>query len=494
MTMKLPIVLHPAYDAQFSPEHRFPMGKYGRLANLLAERGLAGPHNTHHPEPATRELLIGAHDAAYVDHVIARSVPQAIEKEIGFAVDERVSLRARLASAGTLLAARLALDTGLACNAAGGSHHARREQGAGFCTFNDVAVAAAALLADRTIAKALVIDLDVHQGDGTARIFEDDARVFTFSMHGEKNYPTRKATSDMDVGLPDGLEDAGYLSRLSDWLPWLFDQVRPDLVFYNAGVDPHADDRLGRLALSDDGLSRRDHMVITAALKRGVPLCGVIGGGYSRDVAALAARHAILFETAAAILDARSLAPAAGRRLSKALAADQRTERHRGQRYPRDDRQDERRTQPRRSPAAPGGKRSNDDHHPIGDEGDDRLVQVPCVDGVANAKQDQQDDQPGSTVHPCVLPNEKPEGRSHAGKKDKPDIGNDRADDRTDWPGLVDGNALGGAERTRQKDVNIGRDGQEHGPCRADQPPDPAKSGKPLQHLAARSSKPLSAL
>ena len=198
-----------------------------------------------------------------------------------------------------MLAARLALEHGIACNAAGGSHHARRDQGAGFCTFNDVGVAALLLLAERLVERVLVVDLDVHQGDGTADIFGGDPRVFTFSMHGERNYPVRKIASDLDIGLPDGTEDGAYLETLRDVLPTVTARSAPDLVFYNAGVDPHFADRLGRMKLTDVGLRERDRTVIGHFRERGIPLCGVIGGGYSADVAALAERHAILFEVAA---------------------------------------------------------------------------------------------------------------------------------------------------------------------------------------------------
>ena len=297
--MALHIVHHGGYDAEFPAGHRFPMSKYRRLMEVLRERNLISERHLHTPEPAPARWLCLAHDATYVDQVIAAAVPHLIAREIGFEIDTRVSMRARLASAGSVLAARLALDHGIACNAAGGSHHARREQGAGFCTFNDVGVAANVLLAEAAVSRVLVIDLDVHQGDGTARIFAGDDRVFTFSMHAEKNYPVRKALSDRDVGLPDGLADDAYLGILDDELRTLFDRARPDLVFYNAGVDPHAEDRLGRLALTDNGLRARDSLVIGACRLRGIPVCGVIGGGYSRDIDALAARHAILFEEAA---------------------------------------------------------------------------------------------------------------------------------------------------------------------------------------------------
>jgi acetoin utilization deacetylase AcuC-like enzyme len=275
------------------------MGKYSALMEQLDARGLAAPSNLRQPAPAEPGWLKLAHDPVYVDQVIARAVPAKIEREIGFPIGEQVSRRAQLAAGGTVLAARLALSNGIACNTAGGSHHARYEHGAGFCTFNDVAVAALVLLAEGLAANVLVVDLDVHQGDGTADILKNEPRAFTFSMHGERNYPVRKIASDLDVALPDGTSDNAYLERLGDSLPVLAGRAAWDIVFYNAGVDPHAGDRLGRLALSDEGLRARDRMTIGHFRERGIPICGVIGGGYSRDIAALAARHAMLFEVAA---------------------------------------------------------------------------------------------------------------------------------------------------------------------------------------------------
>lgn len=296
--MPLHIVSHPDYDANFPTDHRFPMGKYRALVELLEATGLLGRSVHLLPDLAEATALERAHDPVYVDQVLLCRVPERIEREIGFPVSERVSRRAQRAAGGTVLAARLALSHGIACNAAGGSHHARRAHGAGFCTFNDVAVAALDLLAGRPQAKILIVDLDVHQGDGTADIFRDEPRVFTFSMHAEKNYPVRKVTSSLDIALPDGTGDVQYLRHLSTALARLSQAARWDIVFYNAGVDPHADDRLGRLSLSDDGLRERDRMVIGRFRALGVPVCGVIGGGYSRDIATLARRHAILFEVA----------------------------------------------------------------------------------------------------------------------------------------------------------------------------------------------------
>jgi acetoin utilization deacetylase AcuC-like enzyme len=297
-----PIVHHPDYDAKFPPDHRFPMSKYKFLMAAITRRGLVGRDNLFVPAPANASWLKLAHCSSYVDQVVNSTVPYRIEREIGFPVDERVSRRARLAVSGTVLAARLALDRGIACNAAGGSHHARHDQGAGFCTFNDVAVAANVLLADGSVDRIAVIDLDVHQGDGTAQIFSGDDRVYSFSMHAERNYPVRKAKSDLDIALPDGTNDEGYLSALEYALPEVLKSGKPDIVFYNAGVDPHCEDRLGRLALTDDGLRRRDRAVVGFFRSRGIPVCGVIGGGYSMDIEALAARHAILFETVAELM------------------------------------------------------------------------------------------------------------------------------------------------------------------------------------------------
>lgn len=294
----LPIVHAPDYDANFDPGHRFPMGKYTRLMELIRDSDTGSRTVFHAPAPAAAEWLSLAHDRGYVDQVLACRVPLPIEREIGFPVNERVSLRARLATAGTVMAARLALSGGIACNSAGGSHHARRAQGAGFCTFNDVAVASHLLLADGEVERVLVIDLDVHQGDGTAEICAGIEAIRTVSMHNEKNYPVRKQTSSIDVALPDGVRDEAYLETLDWLLPRSIDNFSPDLVFYNAGVDPHEDDRLGRLSLTDRGLKDRDRRIFSFFRQRGIPVASVLGGGYSRDVDAVARRHLMTFEAA----------------------------------------------------------------------------------------------------------------------------------------------------------------------------------------------------
>ncbi len=293
-----PVVHHPAYSADMPADHRFPMGKYAALAQVLIDEELVPGTGFSRPEAASFTHLAAVHDPTYVRQVFDLAVPREVERRIGLPITRSVADRARAATGGTLLAARLALAQGLACNTAGGSHHAGPAGGAGFCTFNDVAVAARRLLDEGAVAQVLVVDCDVHQGDGTARIFEHERRVFTFSMQGEKNYPVRRAVSDLDIELPDGATDAPYLARLAEALPGLMERVQPDLVFYIAGVDPHADDRLGRLSLSDEGLAARDAYVLATCLPQ-APVAGVIGGGYDRDIPALARRHATLHRAAA---------------------------------------------------------------------------------------------------------------------------------------------------------------------------------------------------
>ncbi len=293
----LAVVAHPAFHAPLPAGHRFPMHKYRRLAEVLVEEGIVPRGGFIEPAEAPAEWLALAHDRAYVDQVLAADAPPEVERRIGLPITPAMALRTRTSCAATLLAGRLALERGIACTTAGGSHHARRDGGRGFCVFNDVAVAVLNLKAAGEIGTCAVIDVDVHQGDGTADILKD-AAFFTCSIHAEKNYPSDKVPSDLDVGLPDGMGDAGYLAVLEDHVPGLLDHVRPDIVFYNAGVDTHADDKLGRLAMSDAGLAARDAYVVGEVRRRGIPFVGVIGGGYADDVDVLARRHASLHRAA----------------------------------------------------------------------------------------------------------------------------------------------------------------------------------------------------
>ena len=299
----LKIVHHPEYDAPtVADDHRFPMRKYSELARYLESVGLVSSVNPFvEPVPASFEMLCAAHDPDYVRACFDLTLDRQAQRVIGFELTDAVVRRSRLSCGGSYLAGKIALNEGIACSAAGGSHHAKRSGGAGFCVFNDVGVAVSALLAEGAIRRAMVIDCDVHQGDGTADIFAEEDRVFTVSLHCEKNWPTRKVPSDLDVGLAEGLTDGPYLGALEAALSEAFDRFSPDLVYYNAGVDPHADDRLGKLSLSDGGIAARDEFVLASVRSRGVPVVGVIGGGYSRDVPHLARLHGCLFHAASVL-------------------------------------------------------------------------------------------------------------------------------------------------------------------------------------------------
>lgn len=296
--MRPPLVYHPAYSAPLPSSHRFPMAKFRLLHDHLRQLDLARPEQLHQPLPIPRRALELVHSRTYHEGFSRDGLPVQAQRRIGLPATTPLVRRTWLAVGGTLLTARLALQHGLACHLAGGTHHAFPDHGSGFCIFNDGAVAAQVLLAEAAVARLMVIDLDVHQGDGTAAIFAGDRRVFTLSAHAASNFPLRKQTSDHDLPLSDGLDDDGYLAAVGRLLPELLEQVRPQLVLYNAGVDPHRDDRLGRLALSDTGLLLRDRMVLEACLRRRIPVATVIGGGYDA-LPALVRRHGLVFRAAA---------------------------------------------------------------------------------------------------------------------------------------------------------------------------------------------------
>lgn len=300
--MSLPIVYHPDYVTELPPGHRFPMPKFGRVYQRLIQDGVAGLDQFHCPSVAAREHLLLVHTPAFVDAYLTGSIDPKAMRRIGFPWSAALVQRTCAAVGGTILTAQLALQTGLACNTAGGTHHAYRDFGSGFCIFNDIAVAARSVQAAGLVERVLVVDLDVHQGDGTAAIFAEDPSVFTFSIHCATNFPHRKQTSTLDVALPPGTGDESYLAALHTHLPTILQDFRPHLVLYDAGVDPHADDLLGKLALSDAGLTRRDEFVLAQCWARDVPVACVIGGGYSRDIDGLAQRHTLLHRAAQQIL------------------------------------------------------------------------------------------------------------------------------------------------------------------------------------------------
>ncbi|QZH76587.1 MAG: histone deacetylase [Erythrobacter sp.] len=268
----------------------FRFDKYYLVMEALRQSGFA--ITEHAPSPMPRLWLEAVHCPDYVEQVLTASVPPDKERRIGFPVTPAISARVQHTNGGTWLAAKLAMQHGYAANSAAGSHHALNDTGAGYCVFNDLAVTANRLLAEGDARRVLIVDCDVHQGDGTASLMGGREDVFTLSLHAEKNFPARKARSSLDVALPDGTGDAAYLDALAAHLPRVLDDFAPDIVLYQAGVDPHGDDRLGRLALTDAGLVARDRYLLAQARQRGLPLASALGGGYGADPREVAARHA----------------------------------------------------------------------------------------------------------------------------------------------------------------------------------------------------------
>lgn len=287
----LPLFHHPDYAPPLPPGHAFPMSKYALLLPALAARGQAVA--VLDPPVMPPEWLHAVHDAAYVDAVLAAAVPPDVERRIGLPVTAAVARRTLLVAGGTHGAALHALACGWAANGAGGSHHAGPEGGAGYCVTNDLAIAANRLVAQGVVRSILIVDCDVHQGDGTARIMAGRDDIITFSIHADKNFPVKKARSTLDIGLPDGTGDADYLAALEPALAALLARHRPQLVLHQAGVDPHKDDRLGRLALTDDGLAAREALVARLVARAGAALTVTLGGGYAADPADVARRHAL---------------------------------------------------------------------------------------------------------------------------------------------------------------------------------------------------------
>jgi acetoin utilization deacetylase AcuC-like enzyme len=291
---------HPSYQVALPPGHPFPMSKYSLLKDQLVAEGILAAGDILQPEPLDVPTLEFVHTPEYLAKLASSGLSAAEQRRLGLPWSEALWQRSRLASAGTLLAARAALDHGLAGNLAGGTHHAFADHGEGFCVLNDVAIAVRKLQAERSIERAAIIDLDVHQGNGTAAIFEAEDEVFTFSMHGERNYPLAKMRSNLDVPLRDGVGDAEYLEVLRRHLPRVLDTANADIVFYLAGVDVAAGDRYGKLALTEEGIRQRDRWVIEAVRSRGLPLSIVLAGGYAVTQARTAELHAHAFRESTA--------------------------------------------------------------------------------------------------------------------------------------------------------------------------------------------------
>lgn len=272
------------YAIELPEGHRFPMAKYALLREGVLAEGLVPPERLHNPERASRDDLLRVHTPAYVAHIEQGTLPYAEQRRIGLPWSEGFVERAFRVVQGTIEASEAALAHGVAMNLAGGTHHAFPDRGEGFCTFNDVAVAVRRLQAMRRISRVAIVDLDVHQGNGTHGCFAGDPDVFTFSMHGAKNFPFHKVPGTLDVELADGTGDEAYLTLLAEHLPRVIRDARPDLVIYLSGADPHEGDRLGRLKLTFDGLRRRDAMVLETCREVGLPVCVTMSGGYGHDV------------------------------------------------------------------------------------------------------------------------------------------------------------------------------------------------------------------
>ncbi|TXB63488.1 histone deacetylase family protein [Phaeodactylibacter luteus] len=294
----LKIAFSPIYKYELPEKHRFPMIKYELIPEQLLYEGTVSEDQFFHPAPLTEEEILWTHEAAYWDKLKHQALSPKEIRAIGFPMTARLIERGRHIANGTVQCAHYARQYGVAMNVAGGTHHSFSHKGEGFCVFNDIAIASNHLLKHRLAKKILVIDLDVHQGNGTAQIFQHEPRVFTFSMHGEKNYPHRKVPSDLDIGLPDKTEDGPYLKLLKDTLPRLLDKVQPDHVFYLSGVDVIYSDKLGRLSLSLEGCKERDRLVLQACHQHRIPVTVSMGGGYSERLSHIVEAHANTFRTA----------------------------------------------------------------------------------------------------------------------------------------------------------------------------------------------------
>ena len=272
------------FDVPLPSEHRFPMQKYRLLRERVAAAGIVASENIRVPEAATDEQLTRAHSLEYVAKVAQGRLSAQEIRRMGFPWSLALVERSRRSVGGTIAACRAALREGLAVNLAGGTHHAGRDHGEGFCVFNDVVVAARAMQAAGLAGRVLILDCDVHQGNGTAALCADDPTVFTFSIHGAKNFPFRKVAGDLDIGLPDGTGDDEYLTALEMGLLQALSLAHADLVIYLAGADPFRGDRLGRLALSKEGLLQRDALVYAECQGAGLPVATVMSGGYARQI------------------------------------------------------------------------------------------------------------------------------------------------------------------------------------------------------------------
>jgi acetoin utilization deacetylase AcuC-like enzyme len=285
------IAYHESYRHELPENHKFPMKKYSELAKRLVEHNIYSPDNFFIPEILDEEILYLTHENHYIERAKTLSLEKAEARRLGFPQSIDLYTRELRIAHGTLYGAELALTNGLSFNIAGGTHHAFTNKGEGFCMFNDVAISANFLLQKELIQKALVIDLDVHQGNGTAEIFANNPKVFTFSVHGKNNYPIKKEISDLDIELDDLTADEIYLDLVSKHVSRLITEINPDIVYYIAGADILESDKFGRLSVSIKGAKRRDEIVFSECNKRDIPIMCVMGGGYSKDLEVIIETH-----------------------------------------------------------------------------------------------------------------------------------------------------------------------------------------------------------
>lgn len=294
----LKIALAENYAHPLPPKHRFPMIKYELLPEQLIYEGTISEANLFVPTPVTETQILRTHNVDYWQKLKNLTLNRAEERKTGFPLSQALVEREITIMGGTLQAALYALKHGVAMNIAGGTHHAYPDRGEGFCLLNDIGIAARYLQDEGLREKILVVDLDVHQGNGTAVLFQNDPNVFTFSMHGDKNYPLHKEQSDLDIALPDGADDRYYLELLDHHLNQLLDAFQPDMIFFQSGVDVLANDKLGRLGMSIDGCKKRDYLVLEAAKRHQIPIVASMGGGYSENLSDIIEAHANTYRVA----------------------------------------------------------------------------------------------------------------------------------------------------------------------------------------------------
>ena len=294
----LKIAFHPIYKHPLPEGHRFPMVKYELLPQQLLHEGTCTASNFFEPELPNDKYIVAVHDPEYYYDLLNIKIPQKEARKIGFPLSEVLVERERIIADGTMKTCEFAIEYGVAMNIAGGTHHAYSNRGEAFCMLNDQAIGARYLQTKGLSKKVLIIDLDVHQGNGTAEIFQNDASVFTFSIHGASNYPFKKEKSDLDIALKKGTGDTDYLSILQETLPKLLSEVRPDFIFYLCGVDVIATDKLGTLGLTVTGCKKRDEFVLETCFKNQIPVQCSMGGGYSPDIKVIVDAHANTFRIA----------------------------------------------------------------------------------------------------------------------------------------------------------------------------------------------------